>query len=99
MSVSDVSTLTLEEVLGALAARDLSAAALTEGLLERISRFDPEIGAVTELLAETACREAAAADALRRFPGGPSLAGVPVLIKDIIDTVPAACSAMSCTRS
>jgi Asp-tRNA(Asn)/Glu-tRNA(Gln) amidotransferase A subunit family amidase len=93
MSAADVASLSLEETLGALAAHERSAAALTEGLLDRIARFDPEIGAVTEILRDTARREAAAADALRRRPGAPSLAGVPVLIKDIIDTVPAVCSA------
>src|SRR5688572_25142251 len=93
MSASAVWKLSLEEMLGAFAARELSAAAVTEHLLERIARFDPQIGAVTEMLGAMARREAAAADALRERPGAPSLAGVPVLIKDIIDTVPAVCSA------
>ena len=48
---------------------------------------------MTGVLAETARREATAADALRRRPDAASLAGLPILIKDIIDTVPAVCSA------
>jgi Asp-tRNA(Asn)/Glu-tRNA(Gln) amidotransferase A subunit family amidase len=93
MSAAEVASLSLEETLEALAAHELSAAALTEDLIDRIARFDPEIGAVTEILRDTARPEAAAADALRRRPGAPSFAGVPVLVKDIIDTVPAVCSA------
>ena len=45
MSAAEVATLSLQEVLGALSARELSAAAVTEALLERIARFDPQVGA------------------------------------------------------
>lgn len=78
----------------ALANREITAAALAEVLLHRIARFNPRIGAVTDLLAETARREAARSD-VRRAAGAArgALDGVPVVVKDIIDTVPAVCSA------
>ena len=90
---SDLSTATLQETVSALAESRLSAGALAEALLARIVRCNPQLGALTEVLESSARREAAAADAARRDGRSGGLLGVPVVIKDIIDTVPAACSA------
>jgi amidase len=68
-----------------LAAGAITAPALVELYVERISRLDPELNAYRIVLADTARAEAAAAqqqlDAGRRLP----LLGVPVAIKDNID--------------
>ena len=79
--------------LTAVAARDLiaagklSAVAYVEACLARIAEREPTVGAWTVLDPDGARRQARAADNLRRSgrPFGPLL-GLPVGIKDIIDT-------------
>jgi len=63
-------------------------------LLERIAALNPRVNALREVLADSARREARRVDRLihaGRDPG--PLAGVPVAVKEIIDTTPAVCSA------
>ena len=74
---------------GALSARELVDAVLT-----RTEAVNPRIGALTDVLVETARREADAVDKRRseQKPLGP-LAGVPFVVKDLIDTTPAVCAA------
>ena len=85
---------TLGEAARALAAGAVTSVALTEQFLGRIAALNPTLGAITDLLQETAHREAERADRWRADGRslGP-LAGIPVLVKDIIDTPPAVCSA------
>jgi amidase len=68
-----------------LAAGELTAPALLEVYLQRIARLDPQLRSYRVVLAETARREAAAAqrrlDAGERLP----LLGVPIAIKDDVD--------------
>ena len=66
---------------------------MTETALDRIERFNPRLRALSDVTADSARREADRADR-RRTRGvrmGP-LAGIPVAVKDIIDTTPAVCS-------
>ena len=68
-----------------LAAGTLTAPALLDGYLERIARLDPQLRSYRVVCAESARREAAAAqqrlDAGERAP----LLGVPIAIKDDVD--------------
>ena len=62
--------------------------------LERIGRLNPRINALQEVLAQRARREARRIDRLIQAGRNPGpLAGVPIAVKEIIDTTPAVCSA------
>ena len=62
--------------------------------LERIGRINPRINALQEILSERARREARRIDRLIQAGSSPGpLAGVPIAVKEIIDTTPAVCSA------
>lgn len=77
-----------------LADGSISAVALCLHMLTRIHDLDLSLGAYSQVLAETALAEAAAADE-RRKAGvviGP-LDGIPIAVKDLIDTRPAVCKA------
>jgi aspartyl-tRNA(Asn)/glutamyl-tRNA(Gln) amidotransferase subunit A len=73
---------------------ELTSKGLTDLFLERIERFQPEIHAFVEVLAEEARIEAVASDASRKagIETGP-LQGIPIAIKDIVDVkgVPTRC--------
>jgi Asp-tRNA(Asn)/Glu-tRNA(Gln) amidotransferase A subunit family amidase len=79
--------LTATEAASAIAQGAISAEDFMRACLERIEAVEPDIGAFTHLDPEHALRQARAADAWRQSgkPIGP-LHGVPVAIKDIIDT-------------
>jgi Asp-tRNA(Asn)/Glu-tRNA(Gln) amidotransferase A subunit family amidase len=61
-------------------------------MLGRIARLNPRLGAMTAVVADSARREALNAD-LKRKPPPSEIAGIPIAVKDIIDTTPAVCSA------
>ena len=84
---------TLREAARALAQGRISARELTDAVLARIDALNPTLCAFTDILADQAQNEAARIDRQRasRVNLGP-LAGIPVAIKDLIDTVPAICS-------
>ena len=82
-AIDDPAALSLSAAAGAIAARRLSSAALVEGLLERCERREPEIGAWAWLDPDTLREQARRCD--RETPAGP-LHGVPVGVKDVIDT-------------
>lgn len=71
-----------------------TARSLCEMMLERIRHFNPSIGAYSDLVAERALEDAEASDTRRRAGKalGP-LDGVPIAIKDLVDTTPAYCKA------
>jgi amidase len=75
------------ELTARIRTRDLSAAEVLTATLARIERVDPEINAICTLVPERARHEAAAADrALARDePVGP-LHGLPIAVKDLVDT-------------
>ena len=77
----------INEVAAALSSGELSSRELTEAVLARIERLNPALNAYTCVMAESARSDAQSADARaddgRRL--GP-LDGIPVAIKDVIDT-------------
>jgi len=92
----DPEACSLADAATAFATGTVSVAEATEHMLERIARANAEIGALTDVLAASARREARQADS--GFTGAAdteqaALAGMPLAIKDIIDTTPARCSA------
>lgn len=75
------------EAAEALASGELSSVELTEAVLARIERLNPTLNAYTYVMADTARADARAADervaASERLG---ALDGIPVAIKDVIDT-------------
>ena len=84
---------TLGEATRALAQRRISAGELTETVLARIDALNPSLQAFTDILADQARSDAAQVDRQRAAKKelGP-LAGIPVAVKDLIDTTSARCS-------
>ncbi len=72
---------------------EITSSELIRLMLQRIDDLNPHLQALSDVLSEHARWEALQAD--RRLAGGPlgDLTGVPIVIKDIIDTTPAVCSA------
>jgi amidase len=83
----DLFTLTLSEVAGLIAAREVSPVALTEAMLARIAALEPQLHAFVRVTAERARQDARRAEAelLRGERRGP-LHGVPIALKDLVDT-------------
>ncbi len=75
------------ELAASIRARELSAVEVLEHHLERIARIDPAVNAIVTLDAEGARAQAAAADAAvaREDDVGP-LHGLPIVVKDLVDT-------------
>ena len=66
---------------------EISAAQVLEGCLERIARFQPKLNAFVTVCADEARAQATAVDRTRAAGGKlGSLAGVPVSVKDILNT-------------
>lgn len=85
--MNDLSTRSATSLLAGLREGSLSAVELTQACLDRIAALEPDVHAWTYLDREHALAQARAADA-RRAAGEElgSLHGLPVGIKDIIDT-------------
>ena len=84
---TDPSALTAAESARRMAAGDITSEELVRACLRRIDALEPEVNAWAFLDAERALEQARAADALRREGKGVGpLHGVPVGVKDIIDT-------------
>ena len=64
---------------------EVSATELTQLMLDRIERIDPELGAYRVVMAERALAEAAQADSRRRSGDERPLLGVPIAVKDNLD--------------
>ena len=84
--MTDLADLTLAEAARRIQAREVSPVALTQAALARIAALDPDYNAFIAVTAESALREAQAAEAeiaagRRRGP----LHGIPLALKDIID--------------
>jgi Asp-tRNA(Asn)/Glu-tRNA(Gln) amidotransferase A subunit family amidase len=85
--MSDLSTLSALDAAAGIARGDFAAEALMQSCLDRIAAREKEIGAFAFFDLEQALAAARAADAMRREGKGIGpLHGVPVGIKDIIDT-------------
>lgn len=79
--------LTLAEAVGMLRARQVSSAELVEVCLRRIAQWEPAIHACVTVMGDTARERARAADeALRGGHDRRPLLGIPVAIKDLIQT-------------
>ncbi len=87
MPQSGLVELTAVEAAAKIAGGDISSEELTEACLDRIAAFDGDIRAFVHLDREHALSQARALDERRRngLPIGP-LHGVPIALKDIIDT-------------
>jgi aspartyl-tRNA(Asn)/glutamyl-tRNA(Gln) amidotransferase subunit A len=83
-------SLTVTAALKLLRAREISAAGLTRLCLEQIERFDPRLNAFITVVPESAMSQAEQADALlARSPADPDgrpLLGIPLALKDLIET-------------
>lgn len=94
MHTPDLALLTLTIAATALHRCRISSIELTQSALDRAKDLNPRIAAMTEITAVSALREAKRID--RKRASGAKLgrlAGIPLAIKDIIDTTPAVCSA------
>jgi aspartyl-tRNA(Asn)/glutamyl-tRNA(Gln) amidotransferase subunit A len=85
---------TIAEAARLIAAKQLSPVELTRACLERVHRLDGELHAFVRLTEERALAEARAAEAaiMAQGPKGP-LHGIPIGLKDIVDTkgIPTTC--------
>lgn len=91
----NVETCGLTDAMSAFAVQSTSAVETVGQALQRVNRFNDSVNALSEVLFETANREAVLADRLlanSAKTASPTLAGVPIAVKDNIDTVPAICS-------
>lgn len=80
---SEPAAWTLSEAVQALAHRSISSKELTEHCLARIHQADPSLNAFITLTEESALEQAAACDAR---PASSRLHGIPIALKDNIDT-------------
>ena len=79
-------SLTIHEAHRLLKTKQLSSVELTRDYLERISQIDPEVRAFITVTDELALQQAQKADELIARNGAGPLAGIPVLLKDIMCT-------------
>ena len=87
MAEPDLAALTATQAVGSLASGEVSSEDLTRACLARIDALEPSIQAWTFLDRERALEQARAADETRKQGKGVgSLHGLPVGVKDIIDT-------------
>ena len=89
MSGVDREMLTIDQARQALDAGDVTAVALTQGLLDRIERRDPHIRAYLHVTAEQALEAAQAADRARtqgKSSAELPLLGIPLALKDVLST-------------
>lgn len=77
-----------------LADESISATELCEQMLAKVDELDKSLGGYSQVLYNTALAEAKASDARRRQGHvlGP-LDGIPIAVKDLVDTRPAVCKA------
>ncbi|MGM0787899.1 MAG: amidase, partial [Thermodesulfobacteriota bacterium] len=86
MKQSDLCGLSIHGAQNLLCGREISAAELTEAVLEQIRAKEDDIGAFITVTEEIARRQAQQADeALKSGKAGP-LAGIPIAVKDLICT-------------
>ncbi len=92
--MTDPVSASISEILSRLERREISAGELAAVFLNRIKALNAGLGAVTEILEDAVGKAAARIDDIRDRGDDPGpLGGLPILVKDIIDTVPAVCSA------
>jgi aspartyl-tRNA(Asn)/glutamyl-tRNA(Gln) amidotransferase subunit A len=74
------------ELADLMARRQISSVELTQHYLDRISRLNPQLNALITLTADSALRDAAAADRRRGAGENTPLLGIPLIHKDIFCT-------------
>ena len=84
--MSELHEKSVAELAAALRARQVSSVELTQALLARVTRHQPELNAFISITAEAALAEAAQADVRLRSPEAGPLTGVPIAHKDIFCT-------------
>jgi aspartyl-tRNA(Asn)/glutamyl-tRNA(Gln) amidotransferase subunit A len=78
---------TIAELAARLKRRDISPVELTRGCLERIEKLNPALNAFITVTAESALEEARAAESeISRGEWRGALHGIPIALKDLIDT-------------
>ncbi len=90
----DIHRLSLSDVTRRVKSGALSAVRVTEAMLERIARLDPDYGAYVVVLADRALERAHGLDAAMARGGAPgSLQGAPIALKDLLTTkgIPTTC--------
>jgi amidase len=92
-TVNPITLSSAGELAAAIRSKKLSSKEIVEAHLERIALVNPKLNAIVQLTAETARKDAAAADAAvaRGEIGGP-LHGVPMTIKDTLETAGVICT-------
>jgi amidase len=92
-TVNPITLSSASELAAAIRSKKLSSKEIVEAHLERIALVNPKLNAIVQLTAETARKDAAAADAAvaRGEIGGP-LHGVPMTIKDTLETAGVICT-------
>jgi aspartyl-tRNA(Asn)/glutamyl-tRNA(Gln) amidotransferase subunit A len=87
VELGDVTQLTIAEAAGLIRSRQLSPVTLVKACLERIDRFNPRINAFITILHESALEHARVAEAeIAKGNWLGPLHGIPVGVKDNIDT-------------
>lgn len=87
MSHNDIIRLSVSDAAARLRTREVTSLDLTRACLDRIERWNPVLNAFITVTAESALHEAARADA--EITGGQyrgALHGIPIALKDLIDT-------------
>ncbi len=87
MSYDDLIRLSISEAAAKLRAKEITSTDLTRACLERIECWNPVLNAFITVTAESALREAAQADKdIARGDYRGALQGIPIALKDLIDT-------------
>jgi amidase len=89
----DIISKSASELAGAIRSKKLSSKAIVEAHLEQIAKVNPKLNAIVQLTADSARKEADEADAaLARGEIKGSLHGVPITIKDTLETTGVICT-------
>src|ERR1700704_732163 len=89
----DITSASAGELADAIRSKNLSSRMIVEAHLERIAKVNPKLNAVVQLTAEAARKEADEADAaLARGEIKGPLHGVPITIKDTLETAGVICT-------
>ena len=93
--MTDLTSLTLTEMQAGLNKGQFSSRELVQAALDRMSKFEADLHAFLHIAAESALKQADAADQKRKKKGteGQPLLGVPVAIKDVltVEGLPCTC--------
>jgi len=84
--MTELTALTITELLAKLRARECSAVELTRAYLDRIEQLDPQLQAYITVTADAALRAAEQADQARAAGEDQPLLGIPLAIKDVLST-------------